>query len=334
MALGTWILGIFGAAYKELPADQGSRLVAAMAIDYGHQNVLPPGSPKPKLKNAQQTPATAPATAKEPETSPTMPTTVAEPITPPTVAQAPQVFVAQAARLRQYAHGADISWPQSNCDAILPEGLQFGIVGVNGGKNLTANDCLVDEVNKFAAVPGLGALSFYVNTGYKGLEVVKQHPDFFAGIDPASPDYENQVAYRYGFHAGQFAMQQLIDNNLRTETVWLDVENGNTGNAWSGNPQANVQSLQGQIDGMSAVASQNGRVAPAYGFYSTTYMWTEITGGWQNGLPSWVATGSQGFDNAVAHCVGYEFTGGPTHMVQYVDDQANAGRGLDMDIIC
>lgn len=331
MALGTWILGIFGAAYKELPADQGNQLVAAMAIDYGHQNVLPPGSPKPKLKNVQPTPAAVPETATVPEPAAPAPTTTTEPTPPPTVAQAPQVFVAQAARLQQYARGADISWPPSNCDAILPEGLRFGIVGINGGKNLTVNDCLADEVNKFTAMPGLGTVSFYVNTGYKGLEVVKQYPDFFTGIDPASPDYENQIAYRYGLRAGQFAMQHLIDNNLQSTMIWLDVESEN---AWSGNPRANVQSLQGQMDGMTAVASQNGRAAPAYGFYSTTYMWTEITGGWQNGLPGWVATGSRGFDNAIAHCVGYEFTGGPTHMVQYVDNQANAGRGLDMDIIC
>jgi hypothetical protein len=62
------------------------------------------------------------------------------------------------------------------------------------------------------------------------------------------------------------------------------------------------------------------------GVYSTPLMWQRITGGWQPGLPAWLALGSPGADPA-SRC-GTGFTAGPVAMVQWV-----AG-DRDVDLAC
>src|SRR3954465_9159477 len=59
--------------------------------------------------------------------------------------------------------GHDVSYPQ--CDQPLPVGA-FGVVGVNGGKNFSANRCLAAEYAWAKTLPNQAMV--YLNTGNPG----------------------------------------------------------------------------------------------------------------------------------------------------------------------
>lgn len=209
----------------------------------------------------------------------------------------------------QYASGStgvDISYP--NCRAPVPKS-QFGIVGINGGRISTKNQCFLPQAMQFPSTASL-----YVNTGWNGKIKVE-------GPKKCTDSDLNCQAYNYGYAAGAATYTAATVQWIRSNTWWLDVE---TSNSWSDDVLQNRQSVQGEYD---ALKDQG---VATVGVYSTSYQWQKITGGWRNGWPSWAATVVQTADEARYFCTAHEFTGGRTLMVQFLPK----GSAVDHDIIC
>lgn len=203
--------------------------------------------------------------------------------------------------------GIDVSYP--NCKTWLPK-VDFGIVGVTGGLGFNPNNCLAAEASHF------DNLSLYVNTGYPGQSYGQKYqnsPRVCAGDDL------NCLAYNYGYNAGLYALDYANSQGVSSGTWWLDVE---TMNSWTNDTVQNVQSLRGQTDALIAAG------VTTIGVYSTTAQWNDITGGWQNGFPSWGASTWRHARQAATFCQGHEFTGGPTYLIQY------RGKNLDQNYAC
>lgn len=205
--------------------------------------------------------------------------------------------------------GYDVSWP--NCSATPPSKPHFGIVGVSDGTGYSQNPCLAREVAWFPS------LNLTVNTGWNNQSVY---------LNPTSPRVcaagdSDCLAYNYGYNAGLYALTYATRQHVAASAWWLDVETSNT---WNADVVQNQNSLQGEFDALAA----NG--VSTVGIYSTTAQWQSITGGWQNDWPSWGATTWTSASGALTYCTGHQFTGGPSHFMQY---KAKSSR-LDQDVAC
>ena len=221
----------------------------------------------------------------------------------------------------------DISYPQ--CGVKAPSGGSTGIVGITGGLPWSSNACLAAEFRRAAARPKPAQL--YMNTSNP--ETASSH--WYARVhsgprvcaNAANPS-DLGCAYNYGWNAAADAMKRAraaIGKAAVTHSWWLDVE---TDNSWNGTTAANVQDLQASVDYL-----RRARV-PGVGFYSTSYQWSQITGGWHPaagrfGAPSnWLA----GADNAAQARLWCSpasgFSGGRVRMVQYISG------AFDADYVC
>ena len=202
--------------------------------------------------------------------------------------------------------GSDISWP--NCNTKIATGAKFGIVGVTDGLGYSTNPCLSKEVTKYTN------LSLYVNTGWDSSS---------SHVNATSPRVcvagdNNCLAYNYGYNAGLYAYDAASSAGIYTSTWWLDVETANT---WSNNVVQNQNSIQGEHDALAT----NG--ATTVGVYSTTAQWGSITGSWLNNWPSWGASTWKTANQAKTYCVGHQFTGGKTWLIQFKGQ-------IDQDYAC
>ena len=233
--------------------------------------------------------------------------------------------------------GYDISFPQ--CGGLFPDSPAFGIVGVNGGRAMSANPCLgAGAVPSELAWAGGPSAQLYANTGNPGPALSTHWPN-----GQSSPRACNTAtapgadtadcAYDYGWNAAadsyQTAVLAYISLGLaapgatRTPLAnawWLDVE---TGNSWRSAAALNVAALQGEFDYLQSVG------AASVGFYSTSFQWNQITAGTKvfAAAPGWVA-GAGTIAGARASCSSGGFTGGPVVMAQY------AANGFDADWRC
>ena len=248
----------------------------------------------------------------------------------------------------QQATGYDVSYPQ--CGKALPTAA-FGIVGVNNGIVFSANPCLGtgDGPSELAWAQQAANHSpaLYANTGDPGPAYSSHWP---AGqtapqlCDPAAANAPT-CSYDYGWNAAidsfndaVVAEQQVSASTSSAATAaaaaaswWLDVE---TGNSWQ-----TLESAYGQTPAARAndIAALDGAVAALQsvgvvrvGFYSTTYQWTQITGGTGSHFaanPSWIA-GYSSLSAARAGCSTTGFTGGKVQLTQYV------AKGFDADNAC
>ena len=218
--------------------------------------------------------------------------------------------------------GYDISYPQ--CGSPFPRDPAFGIVGVNRGIVFSANPCLgAGSGSSELAWAGLHA-GLYANTGNPGPQLSSHWP---AGQNSprvcaaAQPDTAD-CAYDYGWNAAADAYATAVSAYIslgwaepgatRTPVAnswWLDVE---TANSWRTNTALNVAALQGGADYLRSVG------AASVGFYSTSTMWSQITGSATAfaAYGSWVA-GASTLRAAKARCGGSGFTGGGVELSQY-----------------
>ncbi|MFN2466325.1 MAG: hypothetical protein ABR598_08700 [Candidatus Dormibacteria bacterium] len=222
----------------------------------------------------------------------------------------------------------DVSYPQ--CGKRLPTGGTLAIVGVTDGLPWSTNPCLGSEYAWAASRP---SAQLYMNTANPETassywtQRAANGPKLCGTANLADPSDLN-CAYNYGWNSAADALTRAttaIGTAATAHAWWLDVE---TANSWNGTTGANAQDLQGSIDKLRSVG------VPGVGFYSTTYQWGVITGGWQapvdtSGYPSdWVA-GASNATQATSWCApSYAFSGGPVRLVQYPSGN------LDGDVIC
>lgn len=202
----------------------------------------------------------------------------------------------------------DISWPQ--CGETIPSTTASGIVGVNGGRIFSKNPCFGREASRFKH------LAVYLNTGYPGLAYARHYESYPLSCQPSD---EPCLAYNYGFNAARYAIAYTNLYTVLPSRWWLDVE---TVNSWSETANLNRRAISGMIDALSRYSGHN-----AVGIYSAPRQWRIITGDWHNGLPAWVATGSDSRKDATEACKQGSFNEGRLLMAQYT-------RRLDENIYC
>ena len=192
--------------------------------------------------------------------------------------------------------GIDVSWPQ--CGAALPAvQTGFAVVGVNGGRPMTANPCLHAQLS---ALRGHLPVAFYLNLAAPP-----------SGSDPAA----------YGAKIVDDGLARIARTGARVPVVWLDVE---VLNQWR-DPATNVAVINGALRRLAARDLVGG-------VYSSVPMWQQITGGAQLGVPVWLAiTGSE--VPSLRHACAVGLGGRTATMVQYVAITP-AQQLIDADVLC
>ncbi len=210
--------------------------------------------------------------------------------------------------------GYDISWPQ--CGRSLPQDeTQVAVVGINGGTPFTTNPCLGEQVlwARRATLP----YDVYLNLNWPDAAELPNASNGPKGVCAATD--VSCLGYNYGWNAVASAAGTAASAGATATTWWLDVE---TGDHWSADTTANAAVVQGAID---AVRSR-GLTA---GIYSVSFMWQQLTNGYQAPtVPVWIP-GPKSIDYAQYYCGQvHSFDGGQVWLVQYP-------RGaLDGDLIC
>lgn len=238
--------------------------------------------------------------------------------------------------------GHDVSYPQ--CDKPLPAGGAFGVVGVNGGRALSANRCLAQQYAWAKALPHEAMV--YLNTGNPGDQstywpaggTIENGATCANAVGASDPG----CAYIYGQRAAASALATAATAGVAKDTTWwLDVE---TANSWDGDGYANAATLQGFYD----LLRDNG--VEQVGIYSTGLQWSQITGGynassanvykfdWGLAVPAkypmedgplWIAGVTA--TKAASNCL-TTFTGGPAVLAQYIAEID--GRSFDHNLVC
>src|SRR5476651_1577255 len=118
-----------------------------------------------------------------------------------------------------------ISYPQ--CPHYFPNyEYEFGIIGVNGGKAFTRNDCLFEEY--YWAKKAKIDASLYMNLNYPSGDT-----ETLGLFGPKNGCGKNQRichAYNYGYNAAKDAYQYALSEFANSNMWWVDVETANT---WS-----------------------------------------------------------------------------------------------------
>src|SRR5262249_5433793 len=140
-----------------------------------------------------------------------------------------------------------------------------------------------------------------------GLNASQSSPYYAQALAECSGD-ATCAAYHYGYNAAQSALSYANSQNISSTKWWLDVETNNT---WNDDTNLNRQSLQGAHDALAAAG------ATTVGVYSTTAQWNSVSGSWQNTWPSWGATTWTSAKQAQTYCIGHQFTGGASLLMQY-----------------
>ena len=194
------------------------------------------------------------------------------------------------------AWGVDVSWPQCGALGMPKVAPGFVVVGINGGRPFTDNQCLAREVAWAKSRTGVAA---YLNI------------DAPRSGDPTA----------YGRKVALDGLARIQRAHLSLPVVWLDVE---VLNHWSSSAAANVAVINGALR-----ALQQRGVTP--GIYSSGPMWQQITGGAHMTVPVWLATAVTDYRQLPQFCdIG--LGGRPAEMAQYV---AWDGQQLvDVDVLC
>lgn len=201
----------------------------------------------------------------------------------------------------------DISWPQ--CDnGERPTGpINFAVIGVNGGRMYTMNDCL-GEMFRWASA-GRTIPQVYMNTN--------SPPKTYKNADCQDTD-EWCKAYQYGYEGAANAVKYARAQSADPRHWWLDVE---TGNFWSDDKVANSRVIIGAVEYLQATGH-------TVGVYSTPRQWGIIAGDYKPYLSAWTAGAADLLDAPTRCNDSYAFGGGKVAIVQYVSEH------FDTNYIC
>ncbi|MFZ0768592.1 MAG: hypothetical protein WAM64_05165 [Acidimicrobiales bacterium] len=222
--------------------------------------------------------------------------------------------------------GYDISYPQ--CGFSYPASPGFGVVGVNGGKPFTTNNCVASELF-WAKSAANSQPSFYVNTGNGGPNGNAQWPTSQSTPDVCHGANTVPCSYDYGWNAGKYAFSVAVTAELSDEVSspnqaaidspwWLDVE---TGNAWEVKDYGPTASAYANDTAMikGEIAALKGFGATSVGVYSTSQQWRAITDASTTNFPAvpvWIP-GFATLSAAEAGCATASFTSARVGMIQY-----------------
>lgn len=240
--------------------------------------------------------------------------------------------------------GLDVSWPQ--CGDILPTGVPFAVLGVNGGTAANTNPCLAEQLrwafDHTTGTDGQDRVQLYVNTANPG-EVVEEYQvstwptdnvdgrgaDTFDHADEARRNpygrclptpgsyrgYTNDLAcsWQYGWNRAVEAVDDRFAPAARAAGVSAAAADYRwwldveTMNSWQQDgPQADARNAA-TLEGMAQLYAAEGAEV---GLYSTHYQWGRIVGG---------AVGSP---DAAGHPIGGNLRGAPSWLAGAVTPTA------------
>jgi hypothetical protein len=211
--------------------------------------------------------------------------------------------------------GYDISWPQ--CGGVYPKApYEIAIVGVNGGRPFTGNECFASEFEWARKATGNPAV--YINLDSPRGEWGEAHA-VRGPMGECGPGDEACRAYNYGANSARFAIEHAHQKGARPAWWWLDIE---TMNYWSPNTKLNAEVIRGAINYLR----QKGMNV---GIYSTAHQWRIIVGDYAPSTPVWVA-GAPDQAGAPPFCgPEYAFGGGEVWIVQYLRDGYDGALGCE-----
>jgi len=224
----------------------------------------------------------------------------------------------------------DVSYPQ--CGKALPAPVDGGIVGVNNGIAFSTNPCLATEWAWAAGAPTY-APALYLNTADPGPAYSSHWPSSQTSPQVCNGDNSTACSYDYGWNYATDALDRALAVTPAAAGVqwWLDVE---AGNSWQTLESAYGQTATAKANDRASIAGAIAALQAAgvssVGVYSTSYQWTQITGGTGTQFaaqPAWVA-GTGSLSTAQRNCATTSFTGGPIALAQY------ASNGYDADYHC
>lgn len=215
--------------------------------------------------------------------------------------------------------GADISWPQCPEGMGIPERPTLGmpmpvdeaeyvVIGLTNGPGFTPNPCLADQV---AWVRDRGLLvSAYSVLSYPDRAQLREH----RGAGPYDGSTRRGALRNVGHEQAAYNIDNLRAAGLETPIVWLDVEPVAVWE-WSADRAANAAVVEGAA---RAYRDAGYRI----GVYSTPYMWEEIVGDFELGVPEWRAAGTAGRAEALSRCGrDWVIQGGEAVLGQWVADR-------------
>lgn len=215
--------------------------------------------------------------------------------------------------------GADISWPQCPKGMGIPErpseGMpmpipeaEYVIIGLTNGPAFTPNPCLADQV-QWVADRQLMAAAYSV-LSYPDAEQLAEH----GGSGPYDAEKRLGRLRNVGYQQASYNLANMRRAGLQSPIVWLDVEPVTIWE-WSGDKVANAAVVAGAAKGYREAGVE-------IGVYSTPYMWDEIVGGFEMGVPEWRAAGQTSREEATNRCgADWSIQGGPAVMGQWVADR-------------
>lgn len=196
-------------------------------------------------------------------------------------------------------HGFDASYPQC-ADPRPPQGSEFGVVGVNGGKVFSLNPCFLEL---YRLAPGKPAI--YLNSGFTRDNARKLVPVCDASAAALGLSGDQRLAYGLGCSTAHLTLSVLEPVGASQPKMWwIDVERGNS---WDEQDlMLNRLSLEGEIDRLAVT----GRPV---GVYSTFADWNRLTANmtYPAIAANWVAG-----DGAPESCATPGFSGSPVWLAQ------------------
>ena len=222
--------------------------------------------------------------------------------------------------------GHDISWPQCPTSQggfglpMPPTSTQFVIIGLTRGLAFTENPCLASQV-AWARTNGKSTQAYAMGT----FPTAAQLSANARGGPWSSRTRAGQLS-NVGYAEARYALDTLQRIGYFPRTVWIDVE-PRPAQPWPAGSAAQQRENRYLIEGMMRAFRDAGL---AYGFYSYTAGWQEITGGWRlPGVPVWATAGRLDYPTeAQDRCVQPSFSAGRVYISQWYDDTR------DYDLTC
>lgn len=229
--------------------------------------------------------------------------------------------------------GGDISWPQCPKGMGIPQRRTLGlpmplpaaeyvVVGLTNGPGFYPNPCLADQV-AWVRERGL-LLSAYAVVSYPDDEALER----FGDDGPFDGSTDLGALRNIGFQQALYNIRSMRAAGLDTPLVWLDVEPVALFD-WSSDPVANAAVVEGSRRGYEDAGYR-------VGVYSTPYLWEQIVGDLELGVPEWRAAGQTSRTEALERCGDdWSIQGGEAVMGQWVEadrDQNVTCPGISEDL--
>jgi hypothetical protein len=223
---------------------------------------------------------------------------------------------AQAASARLL--GNDVSWPQCPASAGgygLPmpgPSSKFVVIGLTRGRAFAPNPCLRQQVD-FAKRRHLYTSAYSFTTYPTSAELRR----YGSGTDMVTR------LRNAGDRQAMYNVATMKRAGLSSPIVWVDVEPpaASKKRPWSANKEYNAAVVEG-------VFRAYRRAGLEVGVYSTVYLWDQIVGAAEYGVPEWRTAGKRGVRVAQQRCAEESIQGGEAVLAQWWTSR------VDSDLTC